>query len=77
MRFPSGQREQTVNLPAQLSKVQILPSPPLIQTTLPKNYGMCGFFFKYSIKYIYEKFYKIKFRRTKWQKKNLTEANPM
>ncbi len=28
-RFPSGQREQTVNLPAQPSEVQILPSPPL------------------------------------------------
>ncbi len=27
-RFPSGQREQTVNLPAQPSEVQILPSPP-------------------------------------------------
>ena len=29
-RFPSGQREQTVNLPAMPSKVRILPSPPLI-----------------------------------------------
>ena len=28
-RFPSGQREQTVNLPAKPSEVQILPSPPL------------------------------------------------
>ena len=27
-RFPSGQREQTVNLPAQPSEVRILPSPP-------------------------------------------------
>ena len=27
-RFPSGQREQTVNLPALPSEVQILPSPP-------------------------------------------------
>ena len=26
-RFPSGQREQTVNLSAQPSKVRILPSP--------------------------------------------------
>jgi hypothetical protein len=26
-RFPSGQREQTVNLPAQPSEVRILPSP--------------------------------------------------
>jgi hypothetical protein len=29
-RFPSGQREQTVNLPAMPSKVRILPSPPLL-----------------------------------------------
>ena len=28
-RYPSGQREQTVNLPAMPSKVRILPSPPL------------------------------------------------
>ncbi|MCA2028774.1 hypothetical protein LDK53_22860, partial [Enterobacter sp. K16B] len=27
--FPSGQREQTVNLPSQTSKVRILPPPPL------------------------------------------------
>ena len=27
-RFPSGQREQTVNLPALPSEVRILPSPP-------------------------------------------------
>ncbi len=27
-RFPSGQREQTVNLPAMPSEVRILPSPP-------------------------------------------------
>ena len=27
-RFPSGQRDQTVNLPAQPSKVRILLSPP-------------------------------------------------
>ena len=27
-RFPSGQREQTVNLMAQPSEVRILPSPP-------------------------------------------------
>ena len=26
--FPSGQREQTVNLPAMPSEVQILPPPP-------------------------------------------------
>src|SRR5215470_15198328 len=29
-RFPSGQREQTVNLPAMPSKVRILPSPPFL-----------------------------------------------
>ena len=28
--FPSGQRDQTVNLTAQPSKVRILPPPPLI-----------------------------------------------
>ena len=28
-RFPSGQREQTVNLPAKPSEVRILPSPPV------------------------------------------------
>ena len=27
-RFPSGQREQTVNLSAKPSEVRILPSPP-------------------------------------------------
>jgi hypothetical protein len=30
-RFPSGQREQTVNLPAMPSKVRILPSPPVLR----------------------------------------------
>ncbi len=29
-RFPSGQREQTVNLPATPSEVRILPSPPFV-----------------------------------------------
>ena len=29
MGFPSGQREQTVNLPSSTSKVRILPPPPL------------------------------------------------
>ena len=29
-RYPSGQREQTVNLPAMPSKVRILPSPPFL-----------------------------------------------
>jgi hypothetical protein len=28
--FPSGQREQTVNLPALPSKVRILPPPPFL-----------------------------------------------
>ncbi len=28
--FPSGQREQTVNLPSSTSKVRILPPPPLL-----------------------------------------------
>ena len=36
-RFPSGQREQTVNLPAQPSEVQILPSPPFIEYYLLNN----------------------------------------
>ena len=31
--FPSGQREQTVNLPAKPSEVQILPPPPLSAST--------------------------------------------
>ncbi len=31
--FPSGQREQTVNLPSQTSKVRILP-PPTIKNKL-------------------------------------------
>jgi hypothetical protein len=31
-RFPSGQREQTVNLSAKPSEVRILPSPPSIET---------------------------------------------
>ena len=29
-RFPSGQREQTVNLPSQTSMVRIHPCPPFI-----------------------------------------------
>jgi hypothetical protein len=29
-RFPSGQREQTVNLSAMPSEVRILPSPPYV-----------------------------------------------
>jgi hypothetical protein len=33
-RFPSGQREQTVNLPAQPSEVRILPSPPFDYSSL-------------------------------------------
>ena len=38
-RFPSGQREQTVNLPAQPSEVRILPSPPRVTTTLVGDSG--------------------------------------
>ena len=34
-RYPRGQREQTVNLPAQPSEVRILPSPPC---DLPMEY---------------------------------------
>ena len=30
-RFPSGQREQTVNLSAKPSEVRILPSPPPVE----------------------------------------------
>src|SRR5476651_2765038 len=35
--FPSGQREQTVNLPSSTSKVRILPPPPsqILQPYLP------------------------------------------
>ena len=35
--FPSGQREQTVNLPSQTSKVRILPPPPSLQSTPNRN----------------------------------------
>ncbi len=31
--FPSGQREQTVNLPSSTSKVRILPPPPSLSKT--------------------------------------------
>ena len=37
-RCPSGQREQTVNLPALPTKVRILPSPPLLE----RNLGLRG-----------------------------------
>ncbi len=36
--FPSGQREQTVNLPSSTSKVRILPPPPLF--TLLNSYNL-------------------------------------
>ena len=36
--FPSGQREQTVNLPSQTSKVRILPPPP---SSLPESIKSC------------------------------------
>ena len=38
--FPSGQREQTVNLPAMPSKVRILPPPPTgFRRMLLTNFG--------------------------------------
>ena len=48
-RYPSGQREQTVNLPATPSKVRILPSPPLVVAGIaqlverkPSKLGVAG-----------------------------------
>ena len=48
-RFPSGQREQTVNLPAMPSKVRILPSPPFLYAGIaqlverePSKLGVAG-----------------------------------
>ena len=48
-RYPSGQREQTVNLPAMPSKVRILPSPPLVVAGIaqlverkPSKLGVAG-----------------------------------
>ena len=46
-RFPSGQREQTVNLPAMPSKVRILPSPPFagiaqLVERKPSKLGVAG-----------------------------------
>src|SRR5690349_10601885 len=38
--FPSGQREQTVNLPALPSKVRILPPPPGIGDQVSRPAGM-------------------------------------
>ncbi len=43
-RFPSGQREQTVNLPAQPSEVRILPSPPSVIIILVGDSGATGDF---------------------------------
>src|SRR5438874_1626265 len=45
--FPSGQREQTVNLPALPSKVRILPPPPPQRLSVTKaaaknNFGRVG-----------------------------------
>ena len=42
--FPSGQREQTVNLPSSTSKVRILPPPPLILlNSLQCDFPLVGF----------------------------------
>ena len=48
-RYPSGQREQTVNLPAMPSKVRILPSPPFFRAGIaqlverePSKLGVAG-----------------------------------
>ena len=41
--FPSGQREQTVNLPSSTSKVRILPPPPSLSTTSKFELPLVGF----------------------------------
>ncbi len=42
--FPSGQREQTVNLPSSTSKVRILPPPPFILlNSLQCDFPLVGF----------------------------------
>ena len=38
-RCPSGQREQTVNLPALPSKVQILPGPPFARVRRARSHS--------------------------------------
>ena len=38
--FPSGQRDQTVNLTAQPSKVRILPQPPSLKQSTTLNKGL-------------------------------------
>ncbi len=52
-RFPSGQREQTVNLPAQPSEVRILPSPPANPESSSefavKSYNLLILFLDYSL----------------------------
>ena len=51
VRYPSGQRDQTVNLPALPSKVRILPSPPFyLRLHKTARSMMCGFFFYKNIK---------------------------
>ena len=41
--FPSGQREQTVNLPSSTSKVRILPPPPSLSITSKFELPLVGF----------------------------------
>ena len=38
--FPSGQREQTVNLSAKPSEVRILPPPPTLAESLVGDFGL-------------------------------------
>ena len=38
--FPSGQREQTVNLSAKPSEVRILPPPPTLAESIVGDFGL-------------------------------------
>jgi hypothetical protein len=38
--FPSGQREQTVNLSAKPSEVRILPPPPILAESIVGDFGL-------------------------------------
>ena len=40
MGFPSGQREQTVNLSAKPSEVRILPPPPTLAESFVGDFGL-------------------------------------
>ena len=40
MGFPSGQREQTVNLSAKPSEVRILPPPPTLAESIVGDFGL-------------------------------------